>query len=598
MGKQHRVSFNKHAQKKSKIPELVYSDVCGPMSPRTLGGSSYFVTFIDDHSRKLWAYPLKSKDQVFDVAFVHVPKDERTKLDNKSKQCVFLSYGDDKFGYKLYDPVARKIVRIRDVVFFEDQTINEFNKEVQIESGDRGLVEDESDEELEIKYPTIAQENSRTNDTMNANGNDVISNNNMEEVSHNSELNDSQLSEPGEIDNQGTPQSSSVVRTSIRDQIPSTKYPPHEVCDQGKEHIVCKLEKSLYVLKQAPRQWYKKFDSFMGEYGFTRTLTDHCVFIKRFSNDDFIVLLLYVDDMLIVGKDINKINELNGQLSNVFEMKDLGNARYILGMDIERDPVRRSLWLSQERYILKVLARFNMETSKPVNCPLSAHFKLSSKTCPQRKIDIEDMQHVPYASAVGSLMYAMLCKDYWEALKWILRYLKGHQIGASSMREKVLHWRVGDLDSKKSTSGYLFIFAGGEIYWQSRLQRCISLSTTEAEYIAITECCKELLWLKRFFKEVGIKQENFTILCDSQTKFQLLNLPEWWMMILLFVSRKGENCWVVPRVHGMHAWRIMRNRILDFEDSYACMENHEESVVEFGKESDFEDSYARLLIVD
>ncbi|GAA0140721.1 hypothetical protein LIER_02019 [Lithospermum erythrorhizon] len=177
--------------------------------------------------------------QLINLSPTTILEDERTKLDNKSKQCVFLSYGDDKFGYKLYDPVARKIVRIRDVVFFEDQTINEFNKEVQIESGDRGLVEDESDEELEIKYPTIAQENSRTNDTMNANGNDVISNNNMEEVSHNSELNDSQLSEPGEIDNQGTPQSSSVVRTSIRDQIPSTKYPPHEyvlLIDGGSLH--------------------------------------------------------------------------------------------------------------------------------------------------------------------------------------------------------------------------------------------------------------------------------------------------------------------------------------------------------------------------
>ncbi|GAA0150005.1 hypothetical protein LIER_09038 [Lithospermum erythrorhizon] len=236
MGKKHRVSFNKQAQRKSKVLELVYSDLCGPMKASMLGGCSYFVTFMDEYSRKLWAYPLRTKDQVCDNggkyiglfdqyckehgirhekivpktpqqnelaermnrtivekircmfshsnlpptlwgealcaakhiinllpttilegdvpeevrsgrnvsykhlrvfgcrAFVHVSKDERTKLDNKSRKCVYLSYGDDKFSHKLFDPVTKNVVGSRDVVFFEDQTIKDFDREVQVET--------------------------------------------------------------------------------------------------------------------------------------------------------------------------------------------------------------------------------------------------------------------------------------------------------------------------------------------------------------------------------------------------------------------------------------------------------------------------------
>ncbi|KAJ9552680.1 hypothetical protein OSB04_016725 [Centaurea solstitialis] len=215
-GKQNRVSFKSHSpSRKENVLDLVHSDVCGPMKTRTLGGCSYFVTFINDHSRKVWVYTLKSKDQVFDVfkqfhasverqtgkklkcirtdnggeyigpfdaycrehgirhqksppktpqlngsaermnrtlvervrcllsdaklpksfweealntavhvfgckAFVHIPKDERSRLDVKTKQCLFLGYGQDEFGYKLYDPVQEKL---------EDQTLNDVEKE-------------------------------------------------------------------------------------------------------------------------------------------------------------------------------------------------------------------------------------------------------------------------------------------------------------------------------------------------------------------------------------------------------------------------------------------------------------------------------------
>ena len=103
---------------------------------------------------------------------------------------------------------------------------------------------------------------------------------------------------------------------------------------KGKERMVCKLKKSLYGLKQAPRQWSKKFDSFMVGHGYTRTNADHCVYVKKFSNGKFVILLLYVDDMLIVGQDVGVIGNLKKDLFKSFDMKDLGPARQILGMQI------------------------------------------------------------------------------------------------------------------------------------------------------------------------------------------------------------------------------------------------------------------------
>ena len=99
---------------------------------------------------------------------------------------------------------------------------------------------------------------------------------------------------------------------------------------QGQENIVCKLRKSLYGLKQAPRQWYKKFDSFMHRIGFKRCEADHCYYVK-FSDNSYIILLLYVDDMLIIGSSIEEINNLKKQLSKQFAMKDLGAVKQILG---------------------------------------------------------------------------------------------------------------------------------------------------------------------------------------------------------------------------------------------------------------------------
>ena len=123
---------------------------------------------------------------------------------------------------------------------------------------------------------------------------------------------------------------------------------------------MCKLKKSLYGLKQALRQWYLKFDSFMHEHGYSRCHSDHCVYFKRLDDSSYIILCLYVNDMLVAGSNIDHIKGLKAQLAHAFSMKDLGAAKKILGMKICRDRKNKKLTLSQAYYIVKVLQCFSM----------------------------------------------------------------------------------------------------------------------------------------------------------------------------------------------------------------------------------------------
>ncbi len=153
---------------------------------------------------------------------------------------------------------------------------------------------------------------------------------------------------------------------------------PKGFAKKGNEEMVYRLTKSLYGLKQAPRQWYKKFDGFMQRNGYFRCNADHCCYFKKVKSS-FIILLLYVDDMLVAGVNLEEIKNLKKQLSSEFEMKDLGAAKQILGMKINRDEHGGTLQLSQAEYIRKVLQRSNMKDAKPVRTPLASHFRLSKE---------------------------------------------------------------------------------------------------------------------------------------------------------------------------------------------------------------------------
>ena len=145
---------------------------------------------------------------------------------------------------------------------------------------------------------------------------------------------------------------------------------------KGKKELVCRLKKSLYGLKQSPRMWYQKFDTYIQGLGFTRSKEDHYVYFKLIG-DRVIYLVLYVDDMLLIGNDKEIIQNLKTQLFSKFDMKDLGAANYIFGMEIKRDQAKRKLCLNQRKYVETILQRFNMQDSKPVKVPIPVGVKLS-----------------------------------------------------------------------------------------------------------------------------------------------------------------------------------------------------------------------------
>lgn len=141
---------------------------------------------------------------------------------------------------------------------------------------------------------------------------------------------------------------------------------------------------SLYGSKQSPRQWYLKFDEFMRGQRYLRSQYDHCVYFKKLQDGSFIYLLLYVDDMLIASKNVKEIEKLKAQMKNKFEMKDLGEVKKILGMEITRNRKKSLVYLTQKQYLCKLLQRFGInDATKPVSTPMALHFKLSALLSPK-----------------------------------------------------------------------------------------------------------------------------------------------------------------------------------------------------------------------
>lgn len=314
----------------------------------------------------------------------------------------------------------------------------------------------------------------------------------------------------------------------------------------GQEDKVCKLVKSLYGLKQAPRQWNKCFDQCMMKHGFNKSEFNLCVYYKKLKEEDYIYLLLYVDDMMLISKDISEVNKVKKILNSEFDMKDLGPASRILGMDIERDRAGGVLTLSQSKYIKKVLQVFRMDQAKSVSTPLSGHFKLVSVKEDDHDVGVDE--EFPYSNAVGSIMYAMIGTrhdlafavgvvsrfmsrpdaTHWTAVQWVLRYmLKTQDVGLVFRKQSSdKSFSVegfsdsdfgGDLDKRRSTTGYVFKVGGNTVSWKSGLQQVVALSTTEAEYISLVEAIKEGLWLSGLTEELGYQQAEVSVGCDSQS---------------------------------------------------------------------------------
>ncbi|KAE8708629.1 Cyclic nucleotide-gated ion channel 1 [Hibiscus syriacus] len=576
LGKQTKVRFKTAKHTTQGILDYVHSDVWGPSTTSSLGGSRYYVTFIDDFSRKVWVYFLKQKSEVFEKfklwkaeiakaslagkvaeevwtghdvsfdnlrifgcpAYVHVPADERSKLDAKSKECIFLGYKKGVKGFKFWDPVTKKVVISRDVVFDEQSMLQQKQDTTVVDFEQFPVEKPELLNRLLvvplrmicriIVLPETGDDPVTFHDTVTSQENDkwmAVMVEEMESLNYNRTWELVPLPEGKKpIGCKWVYKKKPAVTEKEGEKIYMRQ--PEGFTQPRNEHLVCRLKKSLYGLKQYPRQWYKWFDSYMIKIGYNRCEYDCCVYVKSLDDGSFIF----------------SITE--------FDMKDLGAAKKILGMEICRDRDSRKLRLSQRGYVEKMLERFAMSSAKLVSTPLANHFKLSSEQCPKTDKEAEDMAKVPYSNVVGCLMYAMVCtrpdlahavsqvckymskpgKQHWEAVKWIFRYLKGtvgHEIVFGSQRDNPLVLGyvdsdyAGDLDNRRSTTGYVFTLGGGPICWKSTVQSVVALSTTEAEYMAAAEAAKEALWLTGLVKELGVQQGGVQLLCDNQSAIHL-----------------------------------------------------------------------------
>ncbi|KAJ9548797.1 hypothetical protein OSB04_021340 [Centaurea solstitialis] len=316
--------------------------------------------------------------------------------------------------------------------------------------------------------------------------------------------------------------------------------------DPKNPNKVCKLLKSIYGLKQASRSWNLHFDERIKEFGFAKSEFEPCVYTK-FSGSIVTFLVLYVDDILLIGNDVPTLQSVKEWLSKCFQMKDLGEAAYILGIKIYRNRSKRLIGLSQSTYIDKVLKRFRMDESKKGFIPMQHGIVLSKTQCPVSSEDQDKMKSVPYASAIGSIMYAMLCtrpdvaysvsvtsryqqnpgEPHWVAVKNILKYLRRTKemflvFGGSEDEISVTGYSDAsfqtDRDDFRSQSGYVFTLNGGAISWKSSKQDTIADSTTEAEYIAACDAAKEAVWLRNFLSDLRVVasiSRPIDIFCDN-----------------------------------------------------------------------------------
>jgi len=318
---------------------------------------------------------------------------------------------------------------------------------------------------------------------------------------------------------------------------------PQGFIDETKPDFVCRLHKSLYGLKQAPRAWFQRLSQQLIELGFQASINDYSLFTLHTDNTKIFVLI-YVDDILVTGSCSTQIATLIRNLQSIFQVKDLGSLSYFLG--VEADRTSQGLHLCQTKYICDLLHRTKMAGAKPLASPTVTGTKLSSFDG-EVLSDPTDYRHI-----IGALQYCtitrldiayavnQLCQymhqprsSHWQAMKRVLRYLKGTVNDGLYYTPSFLDihtycdsdW-AGNLDDRRSTSGYGVFLGRNLVSWSSKKQHVVSRSSTEAEYRSMALATAELYWIRMLFKELGIGISSTpTLWCDNISAIALASNP-------------------------------------------------------------------------
>lgn len=309
--------------------------------------------------------------------------------------------------------------------------------------------------------------------------------------------------------------------------------PPGFVDTDRPDHV-WKLNKAVYGLKQAPRAWYIELSNFLISLGFVNSLADTSLFTLH-RGAECIYMLVYVDDIVITGNTKSGITRVLQLLADRFSVKDPEDLNYFLGIEAHRTD--KGLHLSQRKYILDLLHKYDMTNAKPVTTPMASSPKLHlhsgtslSDPTQYRKL-IGSLQYLQFtrldiAFAVNKLSQFMHkpTEDHWQAAKRILRYLAGtptHGIFFTANNKLVLHaysdadW-AGDSDDYISTNSFIVYLGHNPISWTSKKQNGVARSSTEAEYRAVANTAAELIWICNLLTELGISLPSSPVVfCDN-----------------------------------------------------------------------------------
>ena len=325
---------------------------------------------------------------------------------------------------------------------------------------------------------------------------------------------------------------------------------PEGFVDPDRPNHVCKLKKSIYGLKQSARCWNTTLDEYLKSVGYHKNNADGCIYVKsvKEANDriSFVILGVYVDDIIPVSNNPALLKAEKAALCERFEMVDQGEIHYLLGMSIKRDRESRTLTISQTNYVEKVLRKFGMENCKPVSTPLEPGRKFQQLSEGDEPFDVQTYQQAigcltymstatrpDIAAAVGVLSQYMSrpSKDHWIGVKRVLRYLKGtlmYGLKFSAYEEEPelfgyidADW-AGDVDTRRSTPGYVFQIGSSTVSWSSKKQATVAKSSTEAEYVALSSAAQEAVWLRILMGDLGRQMDApTTIYEDNQGAIEL-----------------------------------------------------------------------------
>nr|GEV10167.1 hypothetical protein [Tanacetum cinerariifolium] len=491
-GKMARKPYTHQVERAKDLLGLIHTYVCGLFKIISRQGASYFVTFTDDFSRYSYVYLLKHKHKVFETYKVF-----QKEVENQLGETIKSLHSDRGGEYMSQEFLEHlkdhRIIAHRTPPYtpqHNDTSLNHKEDDLEIDEPQSDIVAirrstrtrlapdrlclyiDAEEHELEdlgepanYKAALLDPESEKWLNAMNV-GMQSMKDNEvwvLVELPPNGKTVGSKwlFKKKTDMDGNKMDVKTAFLNGYLNEEVYMEQ--PEGFVNPKYPNRVCKMKRSIYGLKQASRQWNKRFDDEIKKFGFTQNRDAPCVYLKA-SGSNITFLILYVDDILIMRNSIPMLQSVKTYLGKCFAMKDLGKAAYILGIMFYRDRSRQLISLCQSSYIKKISKQYCMENSERGSIPMQEKLKLSKSQGASTPAELKHMQNVPYASAVGSIMYDVRCTrpDVANTKDMFLVY-EGDQKRELNVSCYIDVGYLTDADDLKSQTGYVFILDGGVV---------------------------------------------------------------------------------------------------------------------------------------